>query len=107
MRRVGKAAGRECVRRRAHHPARGSRWWARRKSAFAHPTTHRMTRRLYSEKFRVFVGIRALLENSEFSRSTCSQSDSGATLSPRETEEAHMLRAAAAVLAALGLSAAS
>ena len=40
IRRVGKATGRECVRWRAHHSVRasGSRWWARRKSAFAHPT---------------------------------------------------------------------
>src|SRR4051794_30868284 len=39
--RVGKAAGRERVRRRAHHLARASasRWWARRdERAFAHPT---------------------------------------------------------------------
>ena len=39
-RRVGKAAGRERVRRRAHQSAgfRFKKWWARRKSAFAHPT---------------------------------------------------------------------
>src|SRR4051812_13147860 len=37
--RVGKDSGRERVRRRAHWSGAETRWWARRKGAFAHPTS--------------------------------------------------------------------